>query len=107
MKQIPERESKTGRRSKQLLHDVTEKTGYWNKVEALDRSPWRRRNETGYAPVARPTPVLNESASDDIISANQWLLFRSESNVSGNCSGSFIWERSVPNDGERGGLWDA
>ena len=79
------RERKTGRRSKQLLRDVTEKTG----EVAMKRI---------CIPVARQTPVLNDSASG-IISADQWLHFGSESKVSGNCSGS-IWKRSVLNDGD-------
>jgi hypothetical protein len=43
-----------GRRSKQLLDDLKEKTGYWKlKEEALDRTLWRTRLGRGYRPVVR------------------------------------------------------
>jgi hypothetical protein len=45
-----------GRRRKELLENLKEKTGYWKlKEEALDRSPWRTCFERGYRPVVRQT----------------------------------------------------
>jgi hypothetical protein len=45
-----------GRRRKQLLDDLKEKTGYWKlKEEALDRTLWRTRFGGGYGPVVRQT----------------------------------------------------
>jgi hypothetical protein len=45
-----------GRRRKQLLDDLKEKTGYLKlKEEALDRTVWRTRFGRGYGPVIRPT----------------------------------------------------
>jgi hypothetical protein len=45
---------KRGRKCKQLLDDVEEKTKYWNlKEEALDGTLWRTRFGRGYEPVAR------------------------------------------------------
>jgi hypothetical protein len=45
-----------GRRRKQLLDDLKEKTGYWKlKEEALDRTVWRTRFGRDYGPVVRQT----------------------------------------------------
>jgi hypothetical protein len=45
-----------GRRRKQLLDDLKEKTRYWKlKEEALDRTLWRTRFGGGYGPVVRQT----------------------------------------------------
>jgi hypothetical protein len=45
-----------GRRRKQLLDDLKEKTGYWElKEEALDRTVWRTRFGRAYGHVARQT----------------------------------------------------
>ena len=45
-----------GRRSKQLLDDLKETTGYWKlKEEALDRTVWRSRFEKCNTPVLRQT----------------------------------------------------
>jgi hypothetical protein len=45
-----------GRRRKQLLDDLKEKTIYWKlKEEALDRTLWRPRFGRGYGPVVRQT----------------------------------------------------
>jgi hypothetical protein len=45
-----------GRRRKQLLNDIKEKTGDWKlKEEALDRTLWRIRFGRGYGPVVRQT----------------------------------------------------
>jgi hypothetical protein len=45
-----------GRRSKQLLDDLTETGGYWKlKEEALDRTLWRTRFGTGCGPAVRQT----------------------------------------------------
>jgi hypothetical protein len=45
-----------GRRRKQLLDDLKEKTRYWkSKEEALDRTLWRTRFGPGYGPVVRQT----------------------------------------------------
>jgi hypothetical protein len=45
-----------GRRRKQLLDDLKEKTGYCKlKEEALDRFLWRTRFGRGYGAVARQT----------------------------------------------------
>jgi len=100
------RERKTRRRSKQLLRDVTEKRGCWNLkgkhyIALCGEVAMKRLCK----PVARQTPMLNDSASG-IVSADQWLHFGSESKVSVNCFGS-IWELSVLNDGERADLRDA
>jgi hypothetical protein len=39
-----------GRRRKQLLDDLKEKTRYWKMKEALDRTLWRTRFGRGYGP---------------------------------------------------------
>ena len=45
-----------GRRGKQLLDDLKEKTGYWKlKEEALDRTVWRTGLGRGCGPVVRQT----------------------------------------------------
>jgi len=45
-----------GRRSKQLLNELQEKTGYWKlKEEALDRILWRTGFGRGYGSVVRQT----------------------------------------------------
>ena len=42
------------RRSRKLLDDHKERSGYWKlKQEAVNRSLWRRRFERGYGPVVR------------------------------------------------------
>jgi hypothetical protein len=49
---------KRGRRRKQLLDDLKEKSRYWKlKEEALDRILWRTRFGRGYGPVVRKTRV--------------------------------------------------
>jgi hypothetical protein len=45
-----------GRRRKQLLDDLKEKSRYWKlKKEALDFTLWRTRFGRGYGPVVRQT----------------------------------------------------
>jgi hypothetical protein len=45
-----------GRRSTQLLGDLTEVRGYWKlKEEARDRALWRTGFGRGYGPVVRQT----------------------------------------------------
>jgi hypothetical protein len=45
-----------GRRRKQLLEDLKEKSRYWKlKEEALDHALWRTRFGRGYEPVVRQT----------------------------------------------------
>jgi hypothetical protein len=45
-----------GRKFKQLLDDLKERTGCWElKQEAVDRSLWRTRFGRGYGPVIRQT----------------------------------------------------
>jgi len=45
-----------GRRSKQLLNNLKEKTGYWKlETEALDRTVWRTGFGIDYGPVVRQT----------------------------------------------------
>jgi hypothetical protein len=45
-----------GRRNKQLLEDLKEKSRYWKlKEEALDRTLWRTRFGRDYGPVVRQT----------------------------------------------------
>jgi hypothetical protein len=47
---------KRGRRRKQLLDDLKERTRYWRlKEEALDRTLWSTRFGRGYGPVVRQT----------------------------------------------------
>jgi hypothetical protein len=42
------------RRSRKLLNDLKERSGYWKlKHEALNRALWRIRFERGYVPVVR------------------------------------------------------
>jgi hypothetical protein len=49
----------TGRRERRrthLLDDLKKKKDYWKlKEEALDRTFWRTRFETGYSPVVKQT----------------------------------------------------
>jgi hypothetical protein len=48
-----------GRRCKQLLDDLEERSGYWKlKGEALDGSVWRIRFGRGCGPAARQTTAL-------------------------------------------------
>jgi hypothetical protein len=48
-----------GRRHKQLLDDLKEKTRYWkSKEEALDRTLWRTRVGRGYGRVVRQTTEI-------------------------------------------------
>ena len=42
-----------GRRCKQLLDDLTEKTGYWKLKEASDHTLWKTPFSRGYGPVRR------------------------------------------------------
>jgi hypothetical protein len=59
-----------GRRRKQPLDDLKEKSRYWKlKEEALDRTVWRTRLGRGYGPVVRQTtewrdygPVVRQTA---------------------------------------------
>jgi hypothetical protein len=45
-----------GRRSRKLLDELMERTGYFHlKEEALDRTMWRARFEKGFGPVVRQT----------------------------------------------------
>jgi hypothetical protein len=45
-----------GKRRKQLLYELTEKTGSWKlKEEALDHTLWRIRFRRGYGAVVRQT----------------------------------------------------
>ena len=45
-----------GRRLKQILDELKEKTGYWKlNEEALDRILWRTRFGRSYGPVIRKT----------------------------------------------------
>jgi hypothetical protein len=45
-----------GKRRKQLLDDLKEKTRYWKlKEEALDHTLWRTGFGRGYGPVVRKT----------------------------------------------------
>ena len=49
-----------GRRGKQLLIDLKEKTGYWKfKYIALDRTLWRIIFGKGYGPVVREYKMEN------------------------------------------------
>ena len=50
-----------GRSSKQLLHGLEEKRGYWNsKAEALECRLWRTRFRRRYGPIVRQTKELIE-----------------------------------------------
>jgi len=45
-----------GSRSRKLLDDLKERTGYFHlKAEALDRTMWRARFGRGFGPVVRQT----------------------------------------------------
>jgi len=53
-----------GRRHKQLLDDLKEKTEYWKlKDEALDRTLWRVRFGRGYGFVLKQTKTMNDECS--------------------------------------------
>ena len=69
-----------GRRGKQLLVDLKEKTGFWKlKYIALDRILWRNLFGRGYGPVVRHYKMENvcgfvtqeETISEDIISGHK------------------------------------